>query len=164
MALPAGYLRPSQLDQPKGNGVCAQPCSSPNACFSSGCTASCCAFHPPSPHLPRLPTHVLPPATELPSCPGTCNDKCYPDCDDECCSKPSQAHYTAETATPPALPSTPPSITCPGACHFSCYPECSPQCCESQYVPNPCQASCPAYCAPSCDNTCCSVRKSLVNR
>jgi len=149
VALPAGYLKPSQLNQPNGNGVCAQPCSKPNTCYPSGCTASCCAFHP----APR--------PVEVPSCLGTCDNKCYPDCDPECCSEPQQAPYTAGGVT--ALAPAPPSITCPGACHFTCYPECSPQCCASQYVPNPCHASCPAYCAPSCDNACCTVRKSIVN-
>ena len=134
VALPAGYLKPSQLNQPNGNGVCAQPCSKPNTCYPSGCTASCCAFHPAPRPLASLPV-------ELPSCLGTCDNKCYPDCDPECCSEPQQAPYTAGGVT--ALASAPPSITCPGACHFTCYPECSPQCCASQYVPNPCHASCP---------------------
>ena len=150
VALPAGYLRPNRLAQPESHGVCAQPCSRPNSCFSSGCRASCCAFHP-RPH----------PAAVLPSCPGTCDDSCLPECDDECCSDFLQTPYTTGALVPTPAP---PSITCPGACHFSCYPQCTPRCCSSSYVPNPCHPSCPAYCAPSCDNACCTTRKSLVNR
>lgn len=155
VALPAGYLKPNKLAQPEGPGVCAQPCSKPNTCYSSGCTVSCCAFQPH--HNPS--SHVT--SSLLPSCPGTCDDSCFPDCDEDCCSDAMQDPGTAGAVAPAPAP---PSITCPGGCHFSCYPQCSPQCCALQYVPNPCHASCPAYCAPSCDNACCATRKSLVNR
>lgn len=179
VALPAGYLRPNRPIQERPNvGVCAQPCSKPNICFPTGCSVSCCAFHP---HKYHPPARVLP--SVLPSCPGTCDDDCFPDCDDDCCSgmmdddadAATPASISPVSAAPAAMSPAPvapavapvparPSITCPGSCHFSCYPQCSPQCCATQYVQNPCHPSCPAYCAPSCDNACCAARKSVVNR
>lgn len=168
VALPAGYLRPNRPIQERPNvGVCAQPCSKPNICFPTGCSVTCCAFHP---HKYHPPARVLP--SVLPSCPGTCDDDCFPDCDADCCSGMMDADDAAPafvspvSAAPAAVAPVPasPSITCPGSCHFSCYPQCSPQCCATQYVQNPCHPSCPAYCAPSCDNACCAARKSVVNR
>ncbi|XP_078359740.1 uncharacterized protein LOC144644187 [Oculina patagonica] len=167
VALPAGYLRPNRPIQERPNvGVCAQPCSKPNICFPTGCSVTCCAFHP---HKYHPPARVLP--SVLPSCPGTCDDDCFPDCDADCCSGMMDADDAAPafvspvSAAPAAVApvSASPSITCPGSCHFSCYPQCSPQCCATQYVQNPCHPSCPAYCAPSCDNACCAARKSVVN-
>lgn len=157
VALPAGYLRPKRPIQKQSVGVCAQPCSKPNICYSTGCGVACCAFHPHE-YKYHPPARLAP--QELPSCPGTCDDSCFPDCDDDCCTDMMQDVAPA----PATMTGAAPSMTCPGSCHFSCYPQCSPQCCATQYVPNPCHPSCPGYCAPSCDNACCAARKSIVNK